>query len=400
MSGDGIHPGKVLPRKVLLVAPVVTHPGATGAGARVRDMASALRGLGHDVHFLYLQQPLFLDHAPMRKFWADRLHVFRALSPASCVARARRKLIRLGAKTFGWNVPVDSYFDPGCANALEGLLAATEFEAVIVSYVFYSKLFAFIPAGVRRILDTHDVFADRYQLYQAHGQRAEFFSTSRAEEAKALGRADVVLAIQAGDAAHFRSLVEQPVVVVGHLAPPALVAASAPPAGAGVLFVGGPMAINVHGVHWLLREVWPKVRRERPDAELWLAGGVSQHVAETPGVRRLGFVDDLAGLYSRASVIVNPQQFGTGLSIKCVEALASGRPLVTTVSGARGLEDGAGTAFLAARSPEEFTECVLRLLRDRDHATALAREAAQFAQEYHRRNLRALANVVDGSAEL
>lgn len=390
--------GRVHARKVLLVAPVATHPGATGAGTRVRDMASALRSLGQDVHFLYLQQPLFLDDAPMRKFWANRLHVVRALSPASYVARARRKLIRLGAKTFGWNVPVDSYFDPAGAGALEALLASIEFDAVIVSYVFYSKLFTSVPTGVRKILDTHDVFSDRYQLYQEHGQRAEFFSTSRAEEAKALARADSVLAIQSGDAAHFRSLTERPVVVVGHLAPPAPAAASAPPAGAGVLFVGGPMAINIHGVRWLLREVWPKVRRERPDTELWLAGGISRHIGDAPGVRRLGFVDGIADLYARAAVVVNPQQFGTGLSIKCVEALAYGRPLVTTVSGARGLEDGAGTAFLAARSPEEFAGSLLQLLRDRERAAALAHEAAAFAQEYHRRSLRALAGVVEGSA--
>jgi glycosyltransferase involved in cell wall biosynthesis len=115
-------------------------------------------------------------------------------------------------------------------------------------------------------------------------------------------------------------------------------------------------------------------------------------------VRRLGFVDSLADAYGRAAVVINPQQFGTGLSIKSVDALLHGRPLVTTVSGARGLEDGAGTAFLQASSAEEFAEVVVGLLRDTAQAAALARRAAAFARAYHERNLQALADVVGAAA--
>jgi hypothetical protein len=96
--------------------------------------------------------------------------------------------------------------------------------------------------------------------------------------------------------------------------------------------------------------------------------------------------------------VINPQQFGTGLSIKSVDALLHGRPLVTTVSGARGLEDGAGTAFLQASSAEEFAEVVVGLLRDTAQAAALARRAAAFARAYHERNLQALADVVGAAA--
>ena len=89
----------------------------------------------------------------------------------------------------------------------------------ILSYVFYSRLFESMPGTVRKLIDTHDVFSDRFRLYRAHGQANEFFSTGRTEEGKALDRADAVLAIQEWDANHFRSLTARPVVVVGHLAP-------------------------------------------------------------------------------------------------------------------------------------------------------------------------------------
>jgi glycosyltransferase involved in cell wall biosynthesis len=382
--------------KILLVAPVPTHPSTTGASARVRHMAEGLLALGHEVHFLHLQQTLRADDTAMHRYWNERLHVFRSLTPASFVGRGRRKLVRLVGKTFHLNMPVDSYLDPGAAQFVRSLLATGGFDVAIVSYVFYSRLFESMPATVRKLIDTHDVFSDRFRLYRAHGQANEFFSTMRAEEGKALDRADAVLAIQEWDADHFRSLTARPVAVVGHLAPVAGVAPISAAESRAMLFVGGPMGINVHGVSWFIDQVLPAVRRRVPDAELWLVGGIGSRVGSAvPGVRRFGFVDALGDLYRRAAVVINPQQFGTGLSIKSVDALLHGRPLVTTASGARGLEDGAGVAFRQAGSAAEFGDLLVELLRDPGQGAALAGCAAEFARAYHRRNLQALADVVN-----
>jgi hypothetical protein len=386
--------------KVLLVAPVPTHPSTTGASARVRHMGEGLLAMGHEVHFLHLQQPLWTSDAAMQRYWKDRFHVFRGVSLASCIGRGRRKLLRVTAKTFHRNLPVDSYFDVACARYVHELLVRHAFDVIIVSYVFYSRLFESVPGRVLKLIDTHDVFSDRYRLYREHGQAGEFFSTTREEEGKALDRADGVLAIQEWDASHFRSLTGKPVAVVGHLARPAADSASsgAAPSARAMLFVGGPMGINVHGVTWFIDHVFPLVRRYVPDAELWLVGGICDRIGKAPaGVRRFGFVDALDDLYRRAAVVINPQQFGTGLSIKSVDALLHGVPLVTTASGARGLEEGVGAAFLQAGSAEEFSECLIRLLREPAQSEALAGRGASFARRYHQRNLQALADVVNGA---
>jgi len=383
--------------KILLVAPVPTHPSTTGASARVRHMAEGLLSMGHEVHFLHLQQALWASDTAMRQYWKDRLHVFRGLTPASFVGRGRRKLLRVTGKTFHLNLPVDSYFEPACARYVRELLAHHAFEVIIVSYVFYSRIFESVPGPVLKLIDTHDVFSDRYGLYRAHGQAREFFSTGRAEEGKALDRADAVLAIQEWDANHFRSLTRKPVAVVGHLAPAAAVAPGGAVGGTrAMLFVGGPMGINAHGVAWFLDHVFPTVRQHVADAELWLVGGICGRIdSAAPGVHRFGFVDALEDLYGRAAVVINPQQFGTGLSIKSVDALLHGRPLVTTASGARGLEEGAGSAFVQAGSAQEFGSLLVDLLRDPERRAALAERAADFARSYHQRNLQALADVVN-----
>jgi glycosyltransferase involved in cell wall biosynthesis len=384
-------------KRILLVSPVRSHPSTTGASARVGRMAESLSRMGHEVHFLYLQQPLWGSEAPMRRYWADRYHVFRGLAPASCISRGRRKMVRITAKMLRRNLPVDSYFDPGAGRYVRAGLSGLGFDVVIVSYVFYSKILDSFPDTALKILDTHDVFSDRYRLYKDQGLRAEFFSTAPAEERKALERADVVLAIQDWDASHFRSLTCKPVAVVGHLeAPNDTSAAAAAPPKRGMLFVGGPMAINAHGVTWFIREVLPRVRSRVPAAELWLAGGICSHFRRPiPGMRTLGFVEQIADLYQRAGVVINPQQFGTGLSIKCIEALMHGRPLVTTVSGARGLEAGDQQAFLAARSAEEFADVVALLLQDEARAATLGHSAAAFARRYYQTQLQALADVVN-----
>lgn len=382
--------------RVLLIAPVPTHPSTTGASARVRYMAEGLVSLGHEVHFLHLQQALWTSNVAMQQYWKDRLHVFRGLSPTGFLGRGRRKLFRVTGKAFHLNLPVDSYFEPACARYARELLARRAFDVVIVSYVFYSRIFESVPESVLKLIDTHDVFSDRYRLYREHGQAREFFSTARAEEGKALDRADIVLAIQEWDATHFRSLTEKPVTVVGHLAPVADAPRGPAPDTRAILFVGGPMGINVHAVTWFIDQVFPAVRRQVPDAELWLAGGIGGRIDRaTPGVHRFGFVDALDDLYRRAAVVINPQQFGTGLSIKSIDALRHGRSLVTTASGGRGLEEGAGTAFLQAGSAEQFSDLLVELLRDPKGRAALGERAVDFARRYHQRNLQALADVVD-----
>lgn len=387
-------------RKILLVAPVPTHPSLSGASARVRTMGASLLSMGHEVHFLHLQQPLRLSDAAMREYWKDRLHVFRGLTPAGCIRRGRRKLLRVTAQTFHLNVPLDSYFDVASSRYVRDLAHRYAYDVVIVTYIFYTRLFEAVPDRVLKLVDTLDVFSDRYRLYQAQGQTGEWFSTSREEEGKALDRADAVLAIQESDASHFRSLTRKPVLVVGHLAPPVAgaVRQSLAQGGHGILFVGGPMGINVHGVTWFIEQVLPLVRRQVADAELWLVGGICDRIrGEVPGVRRLGFVDSLDDVYGRAAAVVNPQRFGTGVSIKSVDALVHGAPLVTTASGARGLEEGAGTAFLQADSAEDFAERLVQLLQEPARAEALAERGGAFAGRYYQRNLRALADVVSGA---
>ena len=92
---------------------------------------------------------------------------------------------------------------------------------------------------------------------------------------------------------------------------------------------------------FFLEHVLPHIRNSRPDAEVWFVGAGADQLKSfsnsTPGVRFLGFVDDLAKVYQTARVVICPIRYGSGTRVKLIEAAAWGKPIVSTTIGAEGL---------------------------------------------------------------
>jgi len=88
-------------------------------------------------------------------------------------------------------------------------------------------------------------------------------------------------------------------------------------------------------------------------------------------------VDDVAPYYRRSTVCVVPVRTGGGTRLKILEAMALGRPVVSTTIGCEGLDVADGEHLLIADSPEQFAEKTVRLLTDRAlcrHITTAARQ--------------------------
>lgn len=81
-------------------------------------------------------------------------------------------------------------------------------------------------------------------------------------------------------------------------------------------------------------------------------------------VELLDGTDDLAGCYGSADLVLVPVFAGGGTKLKTLEALAYGRPVISTGQGVRGLGLEAGRHYLAAETAAEFCEAVVRLARD------------------------------------
>ena len=92
-----------------------------------------------------------------------------------------------------------------------------------------------------------------------------------------------------------------------------------------------------------------------PGARLRLAGkGIPQHLAaeaRKAGAEPVGYVDDMASEFARASVLVVPLWVGAGARVKIIEALAARVPVVSTGLGAEGLGLVPGAHYLRADFP-------------------------------------------------
>jgi glycosyltransferase involved in cell wall biosynthesis len=150
------------------------------------------------------------------------------------------------------------------------------------------------------------------------------------------------------------------------------------PRGKEALFVGGfKHNPNVDGILWFVAEVWPSVRAESPDATITVVGShvpaSVRDLGRVEGVDVVGYVPRTEPYLERAAVSVAPLRFGAGMKGKVVEAMASGLAVVTTSTGAQGLEAVSGRHLIVADEPEEFARSVVELLADPGRAEDIGR---------------------------
>ncbi len=159
-----------------------------------------------------------------------------------------------------------------------------------------------------------------------------------------------------------------------------------PPRSGSLLFVGHMRVLhNMDAAELLAREILPLVRRELPQASLTIVGADPhpkiRGLEALPGVRVPGFVPDLNAALNQAAVFVAPLRFAAGVQNKVLEAMAAGRPVVTTSIVNEGIRAEPKTHLLLADTPEETARQIIRLLRDPLLAARLGKAGRAFVQE-------------------
>src|SRR6266849_5368055 len=107
--------------------------------------------------------------------------------------------------------------------------------------------------------------------------------------------------------------------------------------------------------------------REEPEVSLTVVGRNPTEplraAAAAAGVRVTGTVEDVRPSIAEAEVYVVPLRIGGGTRLKIFEALAMGKPVVSTTVGAEGLPLTSGRHVLLADEPAAFARAVVSLLR-------------------------------------
>ena len=143
---------------------------------------------------------------------------------------------------------------------------------------------------------------------------------------------------------------------------------------------------NVDAVLWFCQEVLPLVRRKLPDARFYIVGQ-SPHrrvlrLANDPAVTVTGYVDDVRSYIAGACVYVVPLRMGGGTRLKVLEAMAMGKPIVSTSLGCEGFEGlESGKELSLADTPEDFARRVMELLGDAARREKLGQAARRFVEQ-------------------
>ncbi len=191
------------------------------------------------------------------------------------------------------------------------------------------------------VLDTHDIQARQYELRN----RAGFsipphvrYNSMLATELDWLRRADVCIHLNSEEYATFDQLLPQS---RHELIYPSIAPVAPDPNGDRAIFVAGDNAANYISVRWFLKCIVPHA----PEMSISIFGDIADGVKRRDRPlyeqhRNLfrGRIADIESAYADAAIILLPTREGHGLSIKTVEALSSGLPIVATSKAFRGME--------------------------------------------------------------
>lgn len=384
--------------RIVLVSGFPAFPTTAGNRSRIRQLATALRELGHELTFVYLESRWEAcdDAAHEAAFGPEGyVRIGKRAWPAKwawgAAVGAARRALRFAGVDAAYYSTLDRFRDRDFLRALRRLDLRP--DAVVVEYVMDSWAFAAFPPAARRVLDTHDAFADRHKGYVQRGVRDYWVSLRPESENAGFRRADVVLAIQEEEAARFaRQLAADgrapnpQVAVVGHL-----LDVGTPDVryciDHSAVFLASDNPANRNALHAFLEHVLPRVLREVPHFDLKLAGSICAAVDAVKNVTKLGWVEDVREVFARAPVAVNPMLAGTGVSIKLLEAMASGVPAVSTATGARGLPESLrrGVDVVPDGDAPAFAASLVRLATSAELRQDRGRAAWEDARKWNER---------------
>lgn len=402
---------------VFLVTSVPAFPTIAGNRSRIRALAQGLVDLGHDVTFVLLanQKTRADTAAHQAAFGKDRFVVLksgngplhsRVQHYASRARLAFKRAVRAAGMESGYYDGLDQTWHQAWSTGLTKLAQKAAPQAVVVEYVFNNKAFDAFSRDTRRIVDTHDSFAERHKQYRAKGMTSGYWRSLRtADEVRGLRRADVVLAIQEAEAAGFSaalaadsSSTDNPeVAVVSHILDIADPVSDFATDGS-AFYLASNNSSNRVSIHGFIENVLPLVIAEIPQFDLKLVGNICGEVPDHENITKLGRVENLAEVYAQASFSVNPTLLGTGINIKLLDAMAAGVATISTETGLRGLPDAFRDGVVAVGDTDHagFAAQIIRFARDAELRRKTGAAAHALARKWNNRQLAELSRSLSG----
>lgn len=344
--------------KILIVSTIPTHPTNAGNRKWILSQAELLKGLGHEVYFLYIYERALrkvnddsISLSQTTEYWGKHSHCYQV--PIG--EKLRLSLTDYIRKSFfNWYWKCDDAYPRGLHKVINRIDAGIGFEAVIINYYYLSKCFKHIRIPLKAI-STHDCFSFRDLSIKARG----VYTTTPNEEAKALQRCPHIFALQDEEQIFFQKLspnssvysvystyefYDLPITYAHRL-----------------LFFSGGNEYNINGLHWFLDKIYPVLMKNFPDIELWIGGGICSSLKSLNGknsIKLLGFFDDPKEFYKLGDIVINPTYQGTGLKIKTFEGIAYGKVVMVHPHSMAGIYNSKEAPVFCSCDAEEWKDYI------------------------------------------
>ncbi len=176
-------------KRILVISPVPSHPQNQGNRRRVYNLLLNLRQAEYDVHFVYVRMET-VDERPMKLCWGKNFYSLPHIISQSAFNPLLKNFFKSIIREIKYRrgvIPrfaylIDDWYDESVDRYIIDLSRKINPDIVIVEYVFLSRALECFGKNVVKMIDTHDIFADRHNLYLKNSQVPHWYSTTVAEE--------------------------------------------------------------------------------------------------------------------------------------------------------------------------------------------------------------------------
>jgi len=357
---------------ILFLAHRIPYPPNKGEKIRAYHELEFLGG-GHNVDlFCFADSRAEAEQQRALQGLCRRIYV-ETRGKSTVAAGAGRSILRREPLSCG------CFFSPKFKSKINQALVAETYDVI---FVFCSSMAQYIPqpAHVPMVLDLVDVDSAKWAQYATRSRFPVSWLFTR--EARKLARYEKRL-VRASYSTIVTTLQEARLLggddiprveVIGNGVEIPAAPADKPPQDIlalqpYVLFVGTMDYLpNVDAVEYFAQDIFPRVRDRHPELKFVVAGrDPSRRVrklARQAGVVVTGAVADVNTYLASSSAVVAPFRIAQGIQNKLLEALAAGKPVVTTSGPAAAIGATHNAELLVADTAAEFVSAVVSLLEN------------------------------------
>ncbi len=140
------------------------------------------------------------------------------------------------------------------------------------------------------------------------------------------------------------------------------------------------------GAVWFCRKILPEIIKVIGPVQVWIVGNSPPPIVtrlDSASIHVTGRVDDVVDYYRQCAISIVPIRAGGGTRLKILEAMALGRPVVSTTIGCEGLDVEDGRHLLIADEPGKFADNIVRLLNDPSLCRRIVREGRHLVESQY-----------------